>query len=355
MLRVALRPRYLGLLALMILATVVCGLLATWQWDRAHRALASETATEAPAVPLGDLMQVGDPVTNAASGRSVTVSGTFDPSQQVLVPGRSVGGTDAVVVVTALHVTAPDGRDTLLPVARGWLPSADVLGADGTPDPSVVPAPPTAAVTVTGRLEASESATQSIEDGVASEIATPMLVNAWGGPMYSGYIAETSPMPGLRAMPQAESAFSRGLDWQNLGYSLQWVLFGGFFLYLWWRAVRTQQLDERAHLAELVEERLRDDDGGARSAAGDHPEHLGDDGAPDHGLHADAAAKVDTGAAGRVGPDAEQAPEGVGPTMRVQPDDGAAPSPARPPLDGGPKASTDAKEDSHGADHPSAR
>src|SRR5699024_10677969 len=42
MLRTALRPRFMGLLALMIVATIVCGLLASWQWDRAHRALRAE-------------------------------------------------------------------------------------------------------------------------------------------------------------------------------------------------------------------------------------------------------------------------------------------------------------------------
>lgn len=345
MLRVALRPRYLGLLALMIAATIVCGLLATWQWDRAHRALTASTQTEAPAVPLSELMTVGDPVTNAAASRPVTVTGAFDPTQQVLVPGRSIEGTDAVIVVTALHVTEPDGSRSLLPVARGWVP-ADSVPATGT---AGVPAPPAGEVTVTGRLEASESATQDVVDGRTQEIATSLLVNEWGGPMYAGYIAETSPMTGLRPMPQAESAFSRGLDWQNLGYALQWVLFGGFFLYLWWRAVRTQQLDEDAARAEAVAARLggdqepRDDAGSTQDAT--HPTP---------GEPADPVAEEDTGAAGRTGPARGASAEHVAATTTGA-SSTSVDAPRTSPDEGARTASPDAKEDSHGAHHPTAR
>ncbi len=256
MLRVALRPRFLGLLALMIAATLVCGLLATWQWHRAHRAL-EIAPPSSEVVALADIAAVGDPVTNEDSGRAVRVSGTYDPGEQVLVPGRRIDGTDAVIVVTALHVQQADGSDARLPVARGWMPAADAAGADGALDPAAVPTAPTGTVTVTGRLEASEAAQSGVgADGTIQEIATPLLVNVWGSPMYAGYVAETSAAEGLRPMPVATSAFSRGLNWQNIGYALQWVVFGVFFLYLWWRSVRTRYLDERAEAEELVRSRL---------------------------------------------------------------------------------------------------
>src|SRR5699024_8650270 len=116
---------------------------------------------------------------------------------------------------------------------------------------------PSGEVEVTGRLEASESASAGVENGVAHEIATTMLVNISGSPMYAGYVAQVDPHAGLQPMPEAESTFSRGLNLQNIGYSLQWVLFGGFFLYLWWRSVRTAHLDELAHQREAMEESLR--------------------------------------------------------------------------------------------------
>ncbi|PWH07704.1 hypothetical protein DEO23_03525 [Brachybacterium endophyticum] len=273
MLRVALRPRFMGLLALMVVATLVCGLLATWQWDRAHRAMQQQSAVDRSLGSIQDVVQPGDAVTNSIQGGIVRAEGSYDPDQQVLVPGRRIDGEDAVIVVTALHVRTDDGTTALLPVARGWVPEEDVTGKDGQPDPGRAPAPPSGRVDVSGRLEASESASQGIEHGIAQEIATPLLVNEWGEPMYAGYVGVDHAADGLRAMPAAESAFSTGLNWQNLGYALQWVLFGGFFLYLWWRSVRTAYLDELAERRERMQSRLALAEGEDPVAAHEDDDH----------------------------------------------------------------------------------
>ena len=238
MLRVALRPRFLGLLALMVVATLVCGMLATWQWDRAHRAISSKAAGSQELGDIRDVLDVGDAVTNAIVGDTVTATGSYAPGEQVVIPGRNIGGTEAVLVVSALLVELEDGTEVRLPVARGWLPADELAGAEGQIDSSLVPAPPPGEVEISGRLEASEAASGGVDGAVASEIATPLLVNEWGSPMYSGFVSVDQPAGDLHQLPAAESEFSRGLDWQNIGYSLQWVLFGAFFLYLWWRSVR---------------------------------------------------------------------------------------------------------------------
>ena len=307
MLRTALRPRFLGLLALMVVATIVCGLLAGWQWDRAHRALTSNEAAPSELGDVREVLDVGDPITNRIVGDIVTATGEYDPGEQVLVGGRHIEGTEAAVVVTALHLELEDGSLARLPVARGWLPSEDVTDADGELDPSLAPAPPSGRVEVTGRLEAGESASAGIEDGVSAEIATTMLINEWGSPMYGGYIGQTSPAEGLSPMPEAESEFSRNLDWQNIGYSAQWVLFGGFFLYLWWRSVRTAHLDEQADQREALQAQLEH----ASASTGDAPAQDGSagTGAPGAGPAADghrdppaASAPASPVAAGRAGP-----------------------------------------------------
>lgn len=258
MLRVALRPRFLGLLALMVVATLVCGLLAGWQWDRAHRAMSDQADGPQQLGPIQDVVGVGDAVTNEIVGDVVTAEGTYQGDQQILVPGRMIDGEDAVIVVAALLVELEDGTEARLPVARGWLPAEDVTGEDGVLDPALAPAAPEGEVRLSGRLEASESASGGVADGVAREIATPLLVNEWGSPMYAGYLAPDEAEAPLSALPAAESQFSRGLDWQNIGYSLQWVLFGAFFLYLWWRSVRAAHLDEIADRREALERMLED-------------------------------------------------------------------------------------------------
>src|SRR5699024_7213360 len=288
-------------LALMVAATVVCGLLATWQWDRAHQALTDQAAEPAQLGDIRGVLEVGDPVTNEIVGETVTATGSFVPGEQLLVPGRKIEGTEAVLVISALRVELDDGTSARLPVARGWLPAADVTDAEGRIDPALVPAAPQGEIEISGRLEASEAASGGVEGSgvreiatpllvhewgapreaeaapagrrgagegasggvegsVVREIAPPLLVNEWGAPMYAGYVSLDEPVGALRALPAAESDFSRGLNWQNIGYSFQWVIFGGFFLFLWWRSVRATYLDEAAERRGAMQKLLGEDD-----------------------------------------------------------------------------------------------
>src|SRR5699024_11683347 len=98
--------------------------------------------------------------------------------------------------------------------------------------------------------------------------------------------------------------FSRNLNWQNIGYSAQWVLFGGFFLYLWWRSVRTAHLDEQAAQREALEAQLER----AGASTGDAPAeddssgHGAGSGADAHRDPPAASASASPVASGRAGP-----------------------------------------------------
>ncbi|EFQ0234055.1 SURF1 family protein, partial [Shigella flexneri] len=187
MLRVALRPKFLGLLALMATATLVCGLLANWQFERATRALDARDETQSAApVPIEELMDAHAPVTNAVQGRLASFTGEFVPSEQVLVPGREIDGHDAAVVVTNARITKGPLRGTSIPVARGYTtaPSSEW----GT-----LPEPPTGSHEIVVRLEASEEASGTVrhegDGGVATvgTLSSTLLVNVWEGPMLAGY------------------------------------------------------------------------------------------------------------------------------------------------------------------------
>ncbi|MDO5645738.1 MAG: SURF1 family cytochrome oxidase biogenesis protein [Dermabacter sp.] len=292
MLSVALRPKYLGILALMVTATLVCGLLANWQWDRATRALNITQATQESApVPISTLLRVGDTVTNETQGRLVSLTGHFEPELQAVSPGRRIDGDEAAVVVTSFLITDGELAGVRVPVARGYLPLASADGADadgtasGTGTSSAaadawahIPPPPTGTVELVARLEASEGASDALDTSgdaslaVIDTISSPLLVNMWGGPMLAAYLAITEPAAAqmeaavgpdasawtsdLGRLPSAESHFSSGLNLQNFGYMLQWIVFGVFFLYIWWRTVRTQYLDEARERRLALEARV---------------------------------------------------------------------------------------------------
>ena len=123
----------------------------------------------------------------------------------------------------------------MLPVVRGWV-------AD--PGDAAALAVPEGEVTVSGYLQSSEGAGDAAAAGGRTDaISSAALVNAWGGPIWSGYVVLTRSDPGqgdaLAQLPPPTRSGS-GLNVQNLAYAAQWWIFGGFALVLWIRMVRDE-------------------------------------------------------------------------------------------------------------------
>ncbi len=109
--------------------------------------------------------------------------------------------------------------------------------------------------TLVGWLHVGEAAgATGLPDGQTDAISPAELVNRWGGPIYTGYLVLESvdPGPGPRSGPDGPEPVpgAGGVDWRNLGYALQWWMFGIFAVALWWRMVG----DEASVQAEAAEE-----------------------------------------------------------------------------------------------------
>jgi cytochrome oxidase assembly protein ShyY1 len=261
-LRAALAPRLIGIFVLLLAAAVICVRLGAWQLDRAAIRGAAEAEQAhaerlaADPVPLEDVLRAQTSFTAEELGRSVEVTGTFVPDQQVLVPDRSVDGHDVDLVVTALRVTRGPDAGAMLPVLRGWVPAEAIATDGGRAAPAdaataAVLEVPAGERTVTGHLGGSEAAVATdYPDGMVGAISSAELANLWGGPSFSGYLVEftqtpdgtraTSDAAGLPHAPPPGMAMDTGLNIQNLAYAVEWVVFGGFALFLWWRMVRDE-------------------------------------------------------------------------------------------------------------------
>ncbi|GAA2719681.1 SURF1 family protein [Cellulomonas aerilata] len=233
LLRAAVRPRMLVLLVVLLVAAALCARLGVWQLDRAHvRAQAGQAAgQEAPGpVPLDEVLAPQTTFDGGVQTRPVTATGTYEADRQLVVEGRVVDGRPAYLVLTPLRV---DGA--VLPVVRGWVSSPDDDAALAVPDGEVV---------VTGYLRASEqSGTLDPGAGTTDAISSAQLVNVWGGPIYSGYLALTDAQPAQPSGPTPlppPVADEGGWDLRNLGYAAQWWIFGLFALGLWVRMVRDE-------------------------------------------------------------------------------------------------------------------
>ncbi|MFC7406509.1 SURF1 family protein [Georgenia alba] len=283
-LRAAVTPRMIGLLVLLLAAALVCVRLGAWQLERAslrgeERAIdAHQAVLDRETAPVEDVLAPQTTFMAEHLGVPVEVTGAYRQDgevRQVYVPGRTIAGQDAVLVVTALWVTDGPHAGAMMPVLRGWVPPSAVGLEDGGPGPAGPVdvevaerlAVPDGEVTVTGWLKDSELARPADGPGnTVASISSGELAGLWGGPTWSGYVVEfdeagttadgrpdrsaASPT-GLRHAPPPGMAEDTGFNLQNLAYAIEWVIFGGFALALWVRMLR-DDVRHRREDAELA-------------------------------------------------------------------------------------------------------
>ena len=244
MLRTALRPRWLGLLALVVVVMVSFTLLGLWQLNVARDKGRVEAVKAAPTRPVAALTSVVQPQASFpadGSGRRVTATGRYDAAGQVLVTPRLLEGRRGYWVVTPLVV---DGTGARLAVVRGFVP-----------DPALATAPGAGAVTVTGSLAPAESPADtgaSLPEGQIGSVDLADLVNRWGGRIYNAFVFGTAEQPdvtasagpGIVRVPPPPPV-GAGLALRNAAYALQWWIFALFAFYMWWRMVRDEHEREQ--------------------------------------------------------------------------------------------------------------
>ncbi|MFB7907486.1 SURF1 family protein [Kitasatospora sp. NPDC056076] len=251
MYRFLLTPRWLGGTALAVAAVAVCVWLGSWQLGRfedrvsTHQETKQSLAASGEARPIDALLGPATPqVTTETVGKSVTASGEYDTEHQLLVPNRVLDGKQGYYVLTPLRTA--DGH--AVAVVRGWAPGnppADPSGAAHAVGPA-----PTGPVTVTGRLQANESVGSNgavaggLPAGQLGMINRASLLNVleYDG-WYDGWVSADQVPAGLTAVPTVQPQGGDGLTlraFQNLGYTLEWFVFGGFVVFMWFRLVRRE-------------------------------------------------------------------------------------------------------------------
>jgi len=228
---IARRPRWIA--ALLLCLGIAAGFAGLGQWQLS-RSVENGAPADAPdtevAVPLSSIAEPQTEVTQPQLGRRVTVEGDLVPSDFVVLTGRNNGDAgDGAWLVG--HLVTTDGAT--LAVALGWAPdAAAATAAEGFPS---------WAGPLEGRYLPSEAPTDSdFEAGEHSALSVAELINIWpdAQPAYGGYLVLEHAWPGLDPIFSPAPTQEIGFNLLNLFYALEWAIFAGFAIYLWYRLVR---------------------------------------------------------------------------------------------------------------------
>jgi cytochrome oxidase assembly protein ShyY1 len=245
-LRTALKPKWLGLLGVVVLVVIAFVQLGRWQLGVAHdKALAEQLAQAKarPVVELATVLRPHVPFPGELSGVPVRVTGRYAVDRQVLVPDRRLDDRTGWWVVTAFETD--DGA--VLPVLRGF-----------TTDPAGLPAAPSEPLVLVGGLAPGESPAHDarpLPEGQLGSVDLGVLVNRWPGEFYNAFLflaTETTesatvlpPGAALARVPTPSGEVA--LNWRNASYAAQWWVFALFAVWLWWRMVRD---DHRSRITD---------------------------------------------------------------------------------------------------------
>ena len=249
-----LRPRWVLALLLALGVAAAFALLGQWQLERAIVSGEVVQRSTETVLPLHDVVRPGGAAPTKATGQLVRADGAFVPGDEQLISDRFNGGAGGFWVV-GHFVTDPAGSETgtdsgtdsdsgpaSIAVARGR--AADEEDARQVMR-ELSAAPAGQAVTITGRFvpaEAPEVPAEGRDPHTMTTVSPAALINLWAGftdqPVYSGYIVDSAAAEGLDVIDAPVPEDNVELNWLNIFYALEWVVFAGFAVFLWYRLVR---------------------------------------------------------------------------------------------------------------------
>jgi surfeit locus 1 family protein len=257
--RIARQPKWILLLLFALALAAVFAWLGKWQVERAVLDSQAASAPTEIAKPLTELAKPGGPIPITAGGHLTSAEGAFDPEGFVELTGRLNQGEAGYWLVGRLlvvgsgadgtSVTGPGPESVSLPVALGWAPTQELFDTalEAAKQDARAAAQGQASsqpLSFSGRLmptEAPEVPNPTGEPFEVSTLSLASLVNEW--PNYSGtafgaYLIVDSSEYGLDVIDSAPPENSATLNWLNIFYAIEWVVFAGFAVYFWYRLVR---------------------------------------------------------------------------------------------------------------------
>jgi surfeit locus 1 family protein len=251
---VARRPRWIGMLFLVLALAAAFVALSQWQLSRSVQNGTPIVRHTETVDRLSAVTKPQSPVTDKLDGQLIETTGRWVPDEYTLISDRLNNGTQGWWVVGHFSAETRTGSPAGLAVALGWASTEQRAKAamNNLAEPSGM-------VRISGRYNVSDdpSSTDFTHDKL-STVSSAALLNTWkktdAGGIYSGYVTLSSAVPGLDVIYSPPPVTSVQVDLLNIFYAIEWIVFAGFALFLWYRLVKDAWEREQEELAEQAEQ-----------------------------------------------------------------------------------------------------
>lgn len=233
-------------------------LLSRWQLSSSEQGRVVFDPAKEVVRPLEDVVPAGEPALASFADQAVQIRGRYVEGSTVMIPNRIHDGETGWWVVQALEVTDsadrwPDAGSTMvIAVVRGWVPDAHGGHHSDAASQDVV---------VVGRFLPPEApvSTEGLTDDTYASLSPAQLTNVWDAPVYSGFVVawseshppETPQLGEGHTLPQHSSLLTdqvqavrvdqqpadHSVNWLNVFYAVEWLVFAAFALWIWARFV----------------------------------------------------------------------------------------------------------------------
>ena len=251
--QVAKRPKWIAGLFLALAVAAVFALLGQWQLERSFTEVELENPNQKPLV-LIETEKPGAPLTATAANKRVTANLMID-TQNVFIVGNRLQRADNEVlsgywVIANSGLLLEDGDQTAsLSVGIGFAESLSAAESARAELMDSIQAQ--AFLEQIGRYlqtEGPEALPDPTKPYLLESFSLAQLVNLYQGPSaesLAGFmVLEAEPGFGLERIFIAPPEAGTQVNWLTLFYALEWALFAGFAVFLWWRLVEDQRLRE---------------------------------------------------------------------------------------------------------------
>ena len=246
MLKTALKPRWILLLILAMALAAVFVLLSQWQLNSSRETPPPAPSTTETVRPLTGVLAPLTPLYASGADQMVSLDGAFLPDTRMLVQNRLRDDVEGFWVVQGFAVDgsggdgpeAAPGGDAVIPVVLGWVPEAEDAASVAVQQ---------GAAGVVGRLLPPEAPeVQQPVEGEVPTLSTAELSNLWDASIYAAFVVATEVTADGAAVPFAAGMEpvvvgpqpqDTPINWLNIFYAIEWVVFAGFAFFLWWRLV----------------------------------------------------------------------------------------------------------------------